>query len=361
MAIFNKPEFNSVWGATGVKLTPDSAKISQGWVVEIPPYEYENWSANRQDALLAHLNQFGIPSWDATAEYQAGKSYVQGGTTGVVYRALTTNTNVNPETDVSNNWQIAFESSATALLKSQNLADVPDKALARVNLGIATTEFYDGRYLVKTNNLADVPNKATARNNIDVYGKSDTFSRTEIEALFPAGVIEYHASSNAIAGRVLAQGQAVSRTTYSKLFARIGTYFGAGNGTTTFNLPDGRGTFPRGLDSGRGLDAGRTLGSFQGSQNISHNHGINDPWHGHGINDPGHIHGVPASVGNSGNGPGFDASAEAIYGYNNTTASGTGISINGSPTGISINNSGGSEARPVNTAWTCFITTGLLT
>ena len=82
MPLFTKPQFNSVWAATGVKLTPEPAKISQGWVVEIPPYEYENWSANRQDALLAHLNQLGVPQWDGTVEYQAGKSYVQGTTTG---------------------------------------------------------------------------------------------------------------------------------------------------------------------------------------------------------------------------------------------------------------------------------------
>lgn len=175
MPLFTKPQFNSVWAATGAKLTPASTKISSGWVVEIPPHEYENWVQNRQDALLAHLNQVGIPTWDATVEYQAGKSYVQGITSGVVYRAVTTHTNINPEIDISNNWVVAFEASGNALLKSQNLADVPDKALARVNLGIATTEFYDGRYLLKNSNLSDVPNKATARTNLGL-GNSATLN-----------------------------------------------------------------------------------------------------------------------------------------------------------------------------------------
>ena len=161
-----KPQFNSVWASSGSKLAPDSSKISQGWIVEIPPHEFENWSANRQDALLAHLNQVGIPMWDATVEYQAGKSYIQGTTSGVIYRAVTTNTNVNPELDIQGNWTVAFQASGQALLKSQNLADVPDKAAARDNLGIATTAFYDGRYLQSANNLSDVPNKATARNNL---------------------------------------------------------------------------------------------------------------------------------------------------------------------------------------------------
>ena len=166
MPIFLKPQFNNVWASTGAKLTPDVAKISQGWVVEIPPYEFDNWMQNRQDALLAHLNQLGIPQWDSTVEYQAGKSYVQGTTTGVVYKALTTHLNVNPETDIQNNWVFAFEGSGNSLLKVNNLSDVPDKAQARVNLGIATTEFYDGRYLLKTTNLSDVPNKASARSNL---------------------------------------------------------------------------------------------------------------------------------------------------------------------------------------------------
>lgn len=174
MAIFTKPNFNSVWAESGVKSAPSSAKVSQGWIVEIPPYEYENWIQNRQDQILAHINQFGIPSWDSETEYQANKSYVQGLTTGVVYRAVITHTNRNPETDPGGAWTLAFEPPGLALQKSQNLADVPNKALARTNLGITTTAEYDARYLLKSQNLADVPNKATARNNLDVYSKTES-------------------------------------------------------------------------------------------------------------------------------------------------------------------------------------------
>ncbi|RMG49546.1 MAG: tail fiber protein, partial [Gammaproteobacteria bacterium] len=58
-------------------------------------------------------------------------------------------------------------------------------------------------------------------------------------------------------------GAAISRTAYSDLFAVIGTIFGAGDGSTTFNLPDLRGEFIRGYDNGRGADVGRALGSAQ--------------------------------------------------------------------------------------------------
>ena len=58
-------------------------------------------------------------------------------------------------------------------------------------------------------------------------------------------------------------GSAVSRTTYSGLFAAIGTAFGTGDGSTTFNLPDLRGEFVRGWDHGRGVDSGRSIASNQ--------------------------------------------------------------------------------------------------
>lgn len=75
-------------------------------------------------------------------------------------------------------------------------------------------------------------------------------------------------------GWLVCDGSAVSRTTYADLFAAISTNFGTGNGTTTFNLPDLRGEFIRGFDSGRGVDAGRGFGTFQSDQLGTHNHGI---------------------------------------------------------------------------------------
>lgn len=62
---------------------------------------------------------------------------------------------------------------------------------------------------------------------------------------------------------LLADGSLRSRTEYAELFDAIGTRFGAGNGVSTFQLPDARALFLRGLDEGRGLDPSRVLGSFQ--------------------------------------------------------------------------------------------------
>ncbi len=69
-------------------------------------------------------------------------------------------------------------------------------------------------------------------------------------------------------------GAAVSRATYASLFAAIGTAFGVGDGSTTFNLPDLRGEFIRGLDNGRGVDGARVLGSAQSGQLGDHKHEI---------------------------------------------------------------------------------------
>lgn len=77
------------------------------------------------------------------------------------------------------------------------------------------------------------------------------------------GVIFPFGGTTAPAGFLMCDGASYSRTAYASLFAVIGTAFGDGDGSTTFNVPDLRGEFLRGLDGGRGVDAGRTLGSDQ--------------------------------------------------------------------------------------------------
>lgn len=73
----------------------------------------------------------------------------------------------------------------------------------------------------------------------------------------PTGAVIPFAGSTAPDGWLLCYGQAVSRSTYSALFALIGTTYGAGNGTTTFNVPDMRGRVPVALDNLGGSAASR--------------------------------------------------------------------------------------------------------
>lgn len=91
----------------------------------------------------------------------------------------------------------------------------------------------------------------------------------------PVGTIISIASSTAPAGFLKANGAVVSRTTYPELFSAIGTIYGAGDGSTTFGLPDMRGVFTRHWDDGRGIDVGRALGSGQSDDFKSHTHLIN--------------------------------------------------------------------------------------
>jgi len=86
------------------------------------------------------------------------------------------------------------------------------------------------------------------------------------------GTVAHFAAATAPAGWIKANGAAVSRTAYAGLFLAIGTTYGAGDGTTTFNVPDLRGEFLRGLDDGRGVDAGRVIGTAQADQLKEHRH-----------------------------------------------------------------------------------------
>ena len=55
---------NNIWAENGLKAPADPSKIDQGWVVEKPPYQTQNWLDNKQDTFQAHVNQHGIPYKD---------------------------------------------------------------------------------------------------------------------------------------------------------------------------------------------------------------------------------------------------------------------------------------------------------
>ena len=83
-------------------------------------------------------------------------------------------------------------------------------------------------------------------------------------AMTPSGVIVPFAGSNAPSGWLLCAGQAVSRTQYAGLFLTISTTYGAGDGSTTFNLPDLRGRTIAGVDNMGGSAASRLTSGVSG-------------------------------------------------------------------------------------------------
>ena len=103
----------------------------------------------------------------------------------------------------------------------------------------------------------------------------------EVSQVIPIGVVQMWTTDTAPDGWLLCYGQAVSRTTYAGLYNVIGTTYGAGDASTTFNVPDMRGRFPLGQDDMGGTSADRvvdtdadTLGGVDGDElkDISHTH-----------------------------------------------------------------------------------------
>lgn len=143
MVMTVKPDMTKIWAATGATAVPPDAKIASGWGYEMMPFEWENWIQNRNDSMLSHINQRGIPEWDAASEYFANKSYVTG-SNGLVYSCLVNSTNINPVTDGGSNWVRAFPSitgggaSGTwAISVSGNAATAAQFATARTINGVS--------------------------------------------------------------------------------------------------------------------------------------------------------------------------------------------------------------------------------
>lgn len=178
MLNFLKPSnIQKLWASEGdISPPPNDTKIAQGFIVEVPTLEDFNYIENRQDAMLAHINQRGIPAWDAGTDYLGYISYVQGAN-GVIYRALVDNIGVDPVTDTTNlYWKPPFYSTTTTytksevnsafLSKSNNLADLPDYSVARSNLGVFSSATSSSLFAAKSANLSDLTNPVTAFTNI---------------------------------------------------------------------------------------------------------------------------------------------------------------------------------------------------
>lgn len=155
------------------------------------------------------------------------------------------------------------------------------------------------------------------------------------------GSVWYFVRENPPAGFLVCNGAAVSRTNYSRLFSIIGTRFGEGDGTTTFNLPDLRGMFIRGwANSSYPTDPGRVLGSYQADMFAAHNHPgsetSQDGAHRHRVQgdhatSPGD--GFPGEIGNANSGYSFYTDVDGAHKHT-----------------VAVGVEGGAETRPKNVA-----------
>jgi len=125
----------------------------------------------------------------------------------------------------------------------------------------------------KTNavdNVTDVLAKHinNLENKVGIDSSTDTSSLDyKVRHVIPAGTITMFGGSSAPTGYLLCDGSAVSRTTYADLFTAIGTTYGTGDGSTTFNVPNVKGKVPVGRDSAdTSFD---TLGETGGAKEVT--------------------------------------------------------------------------------------------
>lgn len=160
-----------------------------------------------------------------------------------------------------------------------------------------------------------------------------------------------YAGTSAPTGFLICDGSAISRTTYADLFAAIGTTWGVGDGSTTFNIPDRRDRY------GRGSSGTYTAGTYLSGQNAAHTHG------------PGSLSGYTNTTGNhshtpqgggsfrtttTGNGPSITSATTTYASTSSTNTTGNHSHtayINGGATA----SSGGTETRPNSNVYTVCI------
>lgn len=161
----------------------------------------------------------------------------------------------------------------------------------------------------------------------------------------PTGAMLDFAGVTAPSGFLGCDGSAVSRTTYAALFSVLGTTWGSGDGSTTFNIPD----FRRRVSIGSGGSGTGVIGSVVGDTGGTETHTltaaqlptsipVTDPGHTHGVTDPGHDH--PNGRTNGGGQTGGGASGYPQPQATSTGSSATGVTVNSNSTGITVGGSG---------------------
>lgn len=239
--------------------------ISRGWGITLeqtagmPPLEWANYIQKRTDEWLMYLTQNGLAEWDESLDYSKGAlSQVD----GVIYRAKEAVKGESPSASAK------WEKLLADKVGTSDFIGMSQSAIKK-----ELDKKFDTAALTQT----ITADKLKAPSNFAVSEALKSVM-LEIGSVTPVGSMMWSISPKQPKGRWLKMnGAEVSRSAYKDLFDEISTLYGKGDGTTTFNIPDARGYFPRFWDDGRGIDSGRTFGSFQEDAIVQHKHyrGVN--------------------------------------------------------------------------------------
>lgn len=198
-----------------------------------------------------------------------------------------------------------------------------DAATARTNLGLGS---------------AAVLTAGTAANNavqLTAAAKLPAVDGSLLTNMFPSGAVMPYAGSTEPSGWVFCYGQAISRTTYAALFAILSTAYGAGDGSTTFNVPDLRGRAVAGRDDMGGTAVNRITAAGSGITGTTLGNAGGAETHTLTIAQmPAHTHGISGGTNLQGGGP----NATVTSGNNvQTTSQGGGAAHNNTQPTIILN------------------------
>ncbi len=258
-----------------------SNEFMQGWSGatqdDYAPYRQDmNAIQNLVTRQLAYLFQAGIPEYDSSTQYYANCSFCQ--INGVVYLCIQDALNKLPTTEPTYWKEIDFDSfapidspaftgnpTAPTQLNTDNSTKIATTAFVKNIIGgyaPIDSPIFTGNPTAPTQTANDNSDKLATTKYVE------TAIANSVQISMPTGTIVMYGSSNVPTGYLSCNGAAISRTTYADLFAVIGTRFGAGDGSTTFNLPSFEDRYP--IGSGLltvGTHTGQSLPNITGTTN----------------------------------------------------------------------------------------------
>jgi microcystin-dependent protein len=295
-----------------------------------------SYSPNLGLAIIANGTETG--TWGDLTNTNFGV-LVEQAITGVLYISMTSGsvilTSTNGVLNQSRNAVIV----ATGTQTVTNSITIPNKAKTYL---VNNTSSFQVNIQVSGGSAYTCPTGTISTVYCDglgvAAGSSVSTSVAPAVQYVPSGAVFYFATATAPTGYLYANGLAVSRSVYASLFAVIGTSYGAGDGSTTFNLPDLSGKFIRGYNSsGSGYNPSRPFAETQTDIIKDHTHPASTS-----ISDPGHNHTTAIITANSGSS--YSGGSQALEG----TTTGSSVTNISASTTVSNNTGGGTETRPVN-------------